>query len=155
MNFADLRFWECLLAALLLAAGIRWAFGGTAAVRDGRFDRWFLLVLGLVLLGLVSWLTFVIHLGVAVFTFLWVGWGSRRPASQGRWILAAVVPLQLLPLLYYKYADFLWKEVWGGAGSWTGTVAIPAGISFYTFSWWGSPWTRSFDASRCPGGSTS
>ena len=133
MNFADLRFWECLLAALLVAAGFRSAFRDAAAVRDGRFDRWFLLILGLVLLGLVSWLTFVIHLGVAVFTFACVAWGSRRPAAHGRWILAAVVPLQLLPLLYYKYADFLWRDVWGGAGSWTGTVAIPAGISFYTF----------------------
>ena len=75
MNFADLRFWECLLAALLVAAGFRWAFGGTAAVRDGRFDRWFLLILGLVLLGLVSWLTFVIALGVAVFTFVCLAWG--------------------------------------------------------------------------------
>ena len=54
MNFADLRFWECLLAALLVAAGFRSAFRGAAAVRDGRFDRWFLLILGLVLLGLVS-----------------------------------------------------------------------------------------------------
>jgi hypothetical protein len=45
MNFADLRFWECLLAALLVAAGFRSAFRGAAAVRDGRFDRWFLLIL--------------------------------------------------------------------------------------------------------------
>ena len=107
MNFADLRFWECLLAALLVAAGFRSAFRGTAAVRDGRFDRWFLLILGLVLLGLVSWLTFVIHLGVAVFTFACVAWGSRRPAAHGRWILAAVVPLQLLPLLNQLKALFV------------------------------------------------
>ncbi len=133
MNFAELRFWGCLLAGLLLAIGFRTAFGGLKAVRDGRFDRGFLLVLGLVLLGMVSWLTFVIHLVVAAITYGIVRWGEGRPVVEGRKILAIMVPFQLAPLIYYKYADFVYRDVFGGAGSIVGAVAIPAGISFYSF----------------------
>jgi len=133
MNFADLRFWGCLLVSLTLAGLVHALLGRRAVVRDGRFDRAFLLVLGLVLLGMVSWLSFVIHLGVAAVTFGFVRWGLTRPAAHGRWLLALIVPVQLAPLFWYKYAGFVVHGVFGQPGSSFTGIAIPAGISFYTF----------------------
>jgi D-alanyl-lipoteichoic acid acyltransferase DltB (MBOAT superfamily) len=133
MNFADPRFWQVLMASLLLAIGLRTLFRSSAAVRDGRFDRAFLLVLGLVLLGMVSWLSFVIHLGVAAVTYGFVRWGLSRPSGHGRWLLALIVPVQLAPLFWYKYSGFVLQDLFGLGGSAFAQVAIPAGISFYTF----------------------
>jgi alginate O-acetyltransferase complex protein AlgI len=133
MNFADPRFWEVLIASLLLALGFRRLFRSAAVVRDGGYDRAFLLALGLVLLGMVSWLSFVIHLGVAAVTYAFVRWGLAQPASQGRWLLALIVPVQLAPLFWYKYSGFVLDGMLGVHGVAFSGLVIPAGISFYTF----------------------
>ena len=133
MNFADLRFWEVLIASLLLAVGLRTLFRRSSWVVDGRYDRAFLLLLGLLLLGMVSWLSFAIHLGVAAATYAFVRWGLSRPPSQGRWLLALIVPVQLAPLFWYKYSGFVLDGILDVHGVAFAGLVIPAGISFYTF----------------------
>jgi alginate O-acetyltransferase complex protein AlgI len=133
MNFADLRFWECLAVSLGFAAAVHLVFRRHPALREGRFDRVFLLLLGLILLGMVSWISFIIHFVIAGLTYGIVRWGTGRPASQGYWILVALVPLQFIPLVWYKYAGFIAHDLFGRPVSSATQTLIPAGISFYTF----------------------
>ena len=64
--------------------------------------------------------------------------GKRLPAAR-KGVLAVAVVLNISLLLYFKYANFFvtelngWLVRWGaGAVSWT-AVALPIGISFFTF----------------------
>ncbi|MBP3227330.1 MAG: MBOAT family protein [Bacteroidaceae bacterium] len=66
----------------------------------------------------------------------WYLVGRMRTAKRRKgWLLALTVVLNLLPLLYFKYANFLgttWAAlVDGNFAPWD--IALPIGISFYTF----------------------
>ena len=132
MNFADVRFWEILLVTLAVALAVR-----AIAVRReewrATYDRLALLVTGLVLLLAVSLPTFLIYLAVSLGTYAGLALILRlRPRRPVAW-LSVLVPLQLGPLLYFKYADFLANRVLGGHFSSLAHLVIPVGISFYTF----------------------
>ena len=68
---------------------------------------------------------------------LWIAVG--RSDRQRQWILLAGLSLNLLILVYFKYARFLVEALFGtgstGAGSWNEHLDIhmPIGISFFTF----------------------
>ena len=51
---------------------------------------------------------------------------------RGRW-LWLLIPLQLSPLLFYKYGGFLGNDILGLESRSFTNVIIPVGISFYTF----------------------
>ena len=58
--------------------------------------------------------------------------GGRKPSRAA---LAGMIALNLLPLLWFKYAGFLadtWRQLTGTAFEFTGP-GLPAGISFFTF----------------------
>lgn len=133
MNFAELRFWEYLLSGLALILGLRFALSSVLRGREQLFDKVALLALGLVLLLAVSWITFVIYLVVVAVTYGGLAWIRQHHEEHARKYLLVLVPLQLAPLFYYKYADFAVNRVLGLDFDALRNVVIPVGISFYTF----------------------
>lgn len=131
MNFASCQFWSwlalCFVASrLVLAATRQWA-----PAREPLAAKLCLLATTLCLLAVESWLT----LGV----FAWVvgsGWLAIRFAAgdskRGLPCFLLLLLLQVAPLVYYKYWDFLCNEVLG-LGWRVPSVLIPMGLSFYTF----------------------
>ena len=144
MNFAELRFWELLVGALAVIFLLR------AALRNppAWFDKTALLALGLFLLLNISAVTFLIFLAVALFSYFGLQWILRHHGRAPRRYLLVLIPLQLLPLLFYKYGDFFLHTVLhlnlSVPRQWLHGVVgrdipalrdlvIPVGISFYTF----------------------
>jgi len=132
MNFAEVRFWELLLAGvgaiLLLRSALR-----RLRFLPGSYDKVALLALGLFLLGCVSAVTLVIFLTVAICTYAGLSWILHRHERSRRGYLFVLIPLQLLPLAYYKYADFVANRVLDFNVDFLRGLVIPVGISFYTF----------------------
>jgi D-alanyl-lipoteichoic acid acyltransferase DltB (MBOAT superfamily) len=133
MNFAESRFWVLLLAGLGVILLGRAVCGRWLAGHLEGFDKAALGGLGLFLLLCVSWVTFFIFVVVAVVSYAGMGWLVRPAGPPRKWLLLVLIPLQLLPLLYYKYASFILNEVGGADVPAVRGLVIPAGISFYTF----------------------
>src|SRR6266850_1548823 len=106
MNFAEVLFREYLLLGLGIILGLRWGVLRFFPKCVVVFDKIALLVLGLTLLLCVSWVTFLIFLAVAVATYLGLAWILEYHAQHASKYLLLLIPLQLLPLFYTKYADF-------------------------------------------------
>ncbi len=133
MNFAELRFWGYLLTGLLVLVGLRFLLRPLLRGREQVFDKLGLLTLGLVLLLVVSWVTFVIYLVVVAVTYGGLAWILKHHAERAKHCLLLLVPLQLAPLLYYKYGNFIANDVLGLGFDTLRDLVIPVGISFYTF----------------------
>jgi D-alanyl-lipoteichoic acid acyltransferase DltB (MBOAT superfamily) len=97
------------------------------------FDKVSLFGLGQVMLLCVSRVTFVIFVVVAVGTYLGMRWILHRAERHRRKFLWLFIPLQLGPLLYFKYADFVCNGVFELGLPSLHRLVIPVGISFYTF----------------------
>lgn len=133
MNFAESRFWLLMLSGLLAAVVVRRA---AAAMPNGRpvdLDRILLCTLGLFLLFCVSWVTFLVFIVVAVGSYVGLRAVLQRGQATRRSYLLPLILLQLLPLLYYKYAKFAVDQVLGIRVAGLEGLIIPVGISFYTF----------------------
>src|SRR6266446_5738317 len=133
MNFAELRFWECLFGALAVILGVRYLCAYLARSALAVFDKVALFSLGLFLLLCVSWVTFLIFLVVAITTYVGLAWILKYHAKHGSKYLFVLIPLQVLPLVYYKYGDFVVNRVMGLNVDAFRNLVIPVGISFYTF----------------------
>jgi alginate O-acetyltransferase complex protein AlgI len=133
MNFAEIRFWGWLAAGLTVIALLRWALGPRLGSQAGAFDRSALLLLGLFLLSCVSLVTVAIFVVVAVSSYLGLTWLVSHPSHRPSRYLWALISMQLLPLLYYKYANFVLNRVAGFEFSTLRDLIIPVGISFYSF----------------------
>ena len=132
MNFAEVRFWELLIAGMGVILLLRLVLVRLSKL-SANFDKLTLLALGLSLLGCVSTVTLAIFLIVAVGTYLGLGWILKHHET-GRWkYLFVLIPLQLLPLAYYKYANFTANELLNFNLDFLRALVIPVGISFYTF----------------------
>jgi alginate O-acetyltransferase complex protein AlgI len=132
MNFSEARFWELLFAALVLVLIGRFAsarIGGSVEL----YDKSALFLLGVFLLGCVSVITVTIFLAVAIGTYIGVAWITRKPPRQRFKYLLILIPLQLVPLIYFKYADFIANRVLDIGVEGLREMVIPVGISFYTF----------------------
>jgi len=133
MNFAEARFWGLLLVGLMVIVLLRPLLRHIPALKDGVFDKLALFSLGLFLLLCVSRVTFVIFLVVAVGSYVGLKWVLQHEEGRRRRYLFALIPLQLLPLAYYKYANFGLNEVLGLDLPTLRNLIIPVGISFYSF----------------------
>ncbi|MGA2243371.1 MAG: MBOAT family O-acyltransferase [Verrucomicrobiota bacterium] len=101
--------------------------------KSGSFDKAALFSLGLFLLLCVSRVTFVIFLVVAIGSYAGLKWVLTQPGPQrGRYIYVLIF-LQLLPLAYYKYANFAVNQVLDLDVPGLRQLVIPVGISFYSF----------------------
>jgi D-alanyl-lipoteichoic acid acyltransferase DltB (MBOAT superfamily) len=133
MNFAELRFWGLLLIGLVVIAALRLVWRAAWPAALARFDRVALISLGMFLLTCVSWLTFVIWVCVALGSYYGLKWILEHRAGASRKYLLVLIPLQLAPLFYYKYADFALNRVFGLGFDSLRDLVIPVGLSFYTF----------------------
>lgn len=132
MNFGELRFWGLLGGGLLVVWVIRRLTALLFRQLPPALDKLCLAGLGLFLLVCVSWVTFIIYLSVMASSYLGlsaiVRWGRGSPVWL--WLL---VPLQLAPLLYYKYGYFIGSGVLNLKVDFLKGIIIPVGISFYSF----------------------
>lgn len=133
MNFAESRFWGLLAAGMVVIILFRWALGSWLGTRRDEFDKVALFSLGLFLLLCVSWVTFLIFLLVAILSYVGLRWILQRHRDSWHQYLFVLIPLQLAPLFYYKYANFAVNEVLGFHVPSLSHLVIPVGISFYTF----------------------
>jgi D-alanyl-lipoteichoic acid acyltransferase DltB (MBOAT superfamily) len=133
MNFAEVRFWVLLITGLAIVLTLRVMMRGALGPRIEFYDKAALAALGLTMLLSVSWETFVIFLVVAIVSYSGMALLTSRPGPRRKRWLALLIPLQLGPLLYYKYANFLMNDVLSLNLPWFRSLVIPVGISFYTF----------------------
>ena len=91
------------------------------------------IVLGLFVLANVSLVTVVIFIVVAFASFFGLRWLVTHDEGRHKWYLLVLIPIQLLPLLYYKYADFIFNGILRQDILTLREMLIPVGISFYTF----------------------
>lgn len=77
------------------------------AIEAQKLDKTLLLALGLMLLLYASWITFSIFLIVAVGTYAGLGWIQKYHPQHATRFLLILIPLQLAPLVYCKYGNFL------------------------------------------------
>lgn len=133
MNFAELRFWGYLLAGLLvIGAGRAVVFHRAPGSREW-FDRAALAVLGVFLLLCVNALSCAIFVTAVLVTYFGLRWIVRHDAGATARYLWLLIPLQLAPLFYYKYANFALNQVLGGDFNTLRDLVIPVGLSFYLF----------------------
>ncbi|MEJ6635134.1 MAG: MBOAT family O-acyltransferase, partial [Akkermansiaceae bacterium] len=126
MNFSLPAFWLSLFLGLIAIALV------TRVLRKDAVHQWLLAALSLTLLGLESGQT------LAVFLFVFgVTYGALRfLASQkkaSKILIGLVVGLQLVPLVFFKYGNFLTSQVLSETPSILRGLLIPVGLSFYTF----------------------
>ena len=133
MNFADVRFWQLLAAGLAVIILLHLLVEKIWPAALDRFDKLALFGLGLFLLSRVSWVTLLIFLAVALGSYAGLSLILRHPEQKRRAYLWVLIPLQLAPLAYYKYANFVCNQVLGFRYDTLRDLIIPVGISFYTF----------------------
>ncbi|MDA7537069.1 hypothetical protein N9873_03905 [Akkermansiaceae bacterium] len=126
MNFSLPAFWLSLFVGLVVIAVV------TRMIRKDAAHQGLLAALSLTLLGLESGQT------LAVFLFVFgVTYGALRfLAQQGRpskILIGCVVAIQLVPLVFFKYGNFLTSQVIAETPSLLRDLLIPVGLSFYTF----------------------
>jgi len=136
MNFSELHFWTSLLGVLLPILLIRPFFIRLTAKNPNAvslYDRSSLLLIGLFLLGCANLWTLIIFLSVKFITYFGLTFILQQKNRNKNLFLFFLVPIQLTPLIYYKYADFLANGILGlGINSFSNMV-IPIGLSFYSF----------------------
>jgi len=136
MNFAEFRFWfylACVLGSVLALRPILSRASGESEVVIARYDRTAILIVGLFLLGCVSVTTLGIFLFVCIITYVGLALFLRGSGIHRYAFLVVLVPLQLLPLLYYKYSHFVVNGILRAEISGLSELIIPVGLSFYTF----------------------
>src|ERR1041385_8060073 len=133
MNFAESRFWGLLAIGMTVIVLLRWILSSWLGTRREDFDKAGLLSLGLFLLLCVSWVTFIIFLVVAILSYVGLMWILRHDPRRWHYYLFVLIPLQLAPLVCYKYGNFAVNDVLGLDVPSLRHLVIPVGISFYTF----------------------
>ena len=132
MDFSTASFWYSLLPAILvLAVGDRLLQDRPAAKQ--LFHKLLMLGLSLILLGIANETTLVIFLSVTISAYYLCRWGCTLGMTARRWLLGGLIPLLLLPLIYYKYSYFFGSAILQQEWDTLRNLIIPIGISFYTF----------------------
>ncbi|BAU11437.1 membrane bound O-acyl transferase MBOAT family protein [Leptolyngbya sp. NIES-3755] len=142
MNFADFSFWWTLIVSSVVLLLVRW-IGRNLKLWSDALDRIGLMGLSLTIFYAASRESTLIFVLELVFNYLAVYW-IQRTKGWGRTAIAAVTILtNLLILVYFKYLDFIARDILGGSiasasfrpsdGIFSGLSQIPPGISFYTF----------------------
>lgn len=128
MDFSQASFWAVILVALPILV-----CGNFISGHSSLFQKWFVLLLSLLLLGLASWQTLIIFLSVTCGAYAFCRIGQLLPMCGRRVLLIVLIPLLLTPLAYYKYGYFIGENVFMQQWDSLKSLIIPIGISFYTF----------------------
>ena len=132
MNFSDLRFWLLLLLLIGTALLLRVVVAKAASEYLQPFDHAALACINLTLFFSADARSCAILLSELLLTFWLIrvalaGGKARRSVCLGTLIL-----LHLVVLGYFKYSRFFIHDLFGFTWKYA-PLAIPAGISFYTF----------------------
>ena len=131
MDFSNWIFWFIVLPYIVVLGKVSRIFSGGSASEN--ISKWGLSVLSCVLLAVISVETLLIFLFVSLLAYV-VCRASLQASRRGKTIvLALLIPVLLLPLIYYKYADFVASDVLGRKWDTFHDLVIPVGISFYSF----------------------
>lgn len=133
MNFTEVSFWIVLVTGLALIVVARLGAKALWPKSLPVFERACLAALSLALLLGVGAFTFLVFLTVVLGTYVACRYAEGAPWPMRRAVLLLVIPLQLTPILYFKYADFLCNGVLRLEYPGVRNLLIPVGISFYTF----------------------
>lgn len=128
MDFSQLEFWAVLVAALPILLIGNYCFRANA-----RFQKLFIGVLSLSLLGMASVQTLVIFLLVSLGAYFACRWGIFLGERGKILLLAILIPLLFAPLVFYKYSYFIGVNLFGQEWNTLRDMVIPIGISFYSF----------------------
>lgn len=132
MDFSTIEFWLSLIPAAILIGIGSLLLKNRGTLRE-HFQKYALALTGLTLLGLASLNTLSIFLLVMLTAWFGCKWGSNKRPKTQKLLLVVLIVLQLLPLIYYKYADFICNDLAGAQWDTLRDVLIPIGVSFYTF----------------------
>lgn len=132
MDFSTASFWYSLLPAILVLAVGDWLLKNKPAARQ-LFHKLLMLGLSLILLGIANETTLIIFLSVTLAAYYLCRWGCTVGMTARRWLLGVLIPLLLLPLIYYKYSYFFGSAILQQEWDSLRNLIIPIGISFYTF----------------------
>jgi len=132
MDFSTASFWCSLLPAILVLAAGDYLLRHRPEAKQ-LFHKWLMLLLSLVLLGIANETTLVIFLSVTISAYFLCRWGGSLGMTARRWLLGGLIPLLLLPLIYYKYGYFFGSAILQQQWDTLRDLIIPIGISFYTF----------------------
>lgn len=134
MNFAEIEFWKLCLVSLGVIGIILWVWRRMTTFGPG-VDKGLILALSLLLLGSASLETLVVFLAVSIGTYALLRLiAAKCPAPEkARLWLWLLLPLQFLPLVFYKYSWFLLGREYAGSLAVLQDLVIPLGLSFYTF----------------------
>lgn len=131
MDFSTTIFWLTIIPAMALICLLR-VFIKKTATRQ-QFNKYSLAILSLLLLFLTTLQTLLIFLYVTLLTYAGILIGLKSKGIGRKCVLSLLIVLQLLPLLYYKYANFIVNGVLLQQWDAFRDLIIPIGISFYTF----------------------
>lgn len=131
MDFSTTIFWLTMIPAMALIY-LLGRFIKNPTSRQ-QFNKYSLAFLSLLLLFLTTIQTLVIFLYVTLLTYAGCLIGLKSKGTSRKCVLSLLIVLQLLPLLYYKYANFIVNGVLLQQWDTFRNLIIPIGISFYTF----------------------
>ena len=133
MNFASFDFWEVFLIGFCVVGLVQICIRLITGEWNTLVGKLSILPLSLSLLAAESWETLLVFLWVVVTGYMGlVALGSIPPGKRRKLGIGLVVAVQIAPLFYYKYSNFVISDVLGLEWSRHGML-IPMGLSFYTF----------------------
>jgi len=133
MNFASFDFWVYLICGSVIVGIIRSILYRMKAAWIPAYDKYSLLILSLSLLYRESAFTLISFLYVAAVIWYGTQWALAREGFERKMIITGILCLALIPLVYFKYANFIYRDVLRLSVNLWGSFLIPAGLSFYTF----------------------
>ena len=132
MEYTSITFWLWLIPAV----AVLWTGDKLLARRDSArclFHRLLVLAVSLAFISMAGWATLGVFSLVTLLAYALCHLGMRLGMRGRRWLLGGIIPLLLLPLLFYKYGYFIGANVFRQQWDTLKDLVIPLGISFYTF----------------------
>ena len=137
MDFSQLIFWRILFFSILLmqvvCVVLKCIHPAMSCSLTQKRHKLFLLVISWVMLGVVSMETLTIFLFVSIVAYVACSFQTRYHLISAHLLLGVLIPVLLMPLFYYKYADFAVNDILGNEYDFIRNLVIPVGISFYSF----------------------
>ena len=107
-----------------------------------RFRLWAMIAGSTVFYGYWNWAFTGLPFALVLLAFLTTFWTVSAAPGERRFRLAVSIVVLLMPLLFFKYTNFVWNDVLGALINLQGVApggrlinfALPLGISFVTFT---------------------
>lgn len=127
MLFNDLNFIYYLLPTLVL-------FYLTNRTQRIGLKNFFLLAASYLFYGLFESKFLFVLIYVTIINYITIVLlGKNNNTSKRKYLITSNVILSLIPLIFFKYTYFILNDVLGLQGEILGKIALPVGISFFTF----------------------